>query len=334
MLFQGLFLKANMLWRQLRRREAIAVADGARRLAQENGMTDGLVRVMSSFANVTFELDPSAAVEESREVMALARRTGRRDELMGQIGNFGYHAFIAGRWDEAIAELEPALAEDVAASHRRVMLNNWADIKVSQGEDVDSAIAEMERLEEGTSARASIFRLDTVAQAQSVRGDFKGASRSYQRVNEINPADTNDNLYRAARYELWAGDLDETRRLFGLHLDSGAYGPVVEARRQTLEAGIAALDGRAAEAMTLYRAALKNWRETHSGWDEALTGIDMSMLLDPADPEVAEVVRSTRAILERLRAKPYLEMLDRVVARAKPAIPSPASAPEVAVPAN
>ena len=57
------------------------------------------------------------------------------------------------------------------------------------------------------------------------------------------------------------------------------------------------------------REALRLWRETSSLWDEAVTGIDMAELLDSRELEVAEAIRSTRAILERLRAKPYLERL-------------------------
>ena len=66
--------------------------------------------------------------------------------------------------------------------------------------------------------------------------------------------------------------------------------------------------------MALYREALRNWRASRSVWDEALTGIDMALLLDPADPEVAAVITSTRAILERLHARPYLERLASAVA--------------------
>jgi len=69
------------------------------------------------------------------------------------------------------------------------------------------------------------------------------------------------------------------------------------------------------EAMALYREALAGWRETNAGWDEVLTGLDMAELLDPADPEVAGVLASTRQILEGLGAKPYLARLDAAMAR-------------------
>jgi len=66
-----------------------------------------------------------------------------------------------------------------------------------------------------------------------------------------------------------------------------------------------------------------------------LTGLEMGTLLDPAEPEVAAAVDSTRAIFERLGARPYLDRLDVAVA-ASGAAPSRARtarpvAPEVAV---
>jgi len=69
------------------------------------------------------------------------------------------------------------------------------------------------------------------------------------------------------------------------------------------------------EAMALYREALAGWRETNAGWDEVLTGLDMAELLDPADPEVAGVLASTRQILERLGAKPYIARFDAAMER-------------------
>ena len=49
-------------------------------------------------------------------------------------------------------------------------------------------------------------------------------------------------------------------------------------------------------------------------WEEALTGLDMVIVLDRDLPEVAAAARSTREILERLKARPYLERLDAVLA--------------------
>jgi hypothetical protein len=46
-----------------------------------------------------------------------------------------------------------------------------------------------------------------------------------------------------------------------------------------------------------------------------MTGVDMAELLDPAEPEVAAAINASRAIFERLGAKPYLERLEAAAAR-------------------
>lgn len=95
---------------------------------------------------------------------------------------------------------------------------------------------------------------------------------------------------------------------------TGVHGRVVELRRRTIQAGIAALDGRAAEALTLYRDVGRGWRDLGKVWDEVLTAIDMATLLDPAEPDVRAAADSARAILMRLGARPYIERLDAALA--------------------
>ena len=95
--------------------------------------------------------------------------------------------------------------------------------------------------------------------------------------------------------------------LMSRYAELGDFGPVADARMATLKAGIAALEGRSTEAIALYKEGLRGWRAVHAVIDEAFAGIDAAELLDPNDPAVAEIIASTRAILERLRAKPYLD---------------------------
>jgi hypothetical protein len=79
----------------------------------------------------------------------------------------------------------------------------------------------------------------------------------------------------------------------------------------------------------MYREALRSWRDLGLVWDEARTGIDMAILLDPADPEVRDAAANAHAILQRLGARPYLERLDAALARGS-AAPAGASAPAMA----
>jgi hypothetical protein len=113
--------------------------------------------------------------------------------------------------------------------------------------------------------------------------------------------------------------LARAREQLAVNEGAGGHGLIVAARRAALRAGIAALEGRQTEALALYRDALRGWRTTGVVWDETLTGIDMAQLLDPTEPEVAEIIESTRATLERLGAKPYIERLEAALAASVPA---------------
>ena len=231
-------------------------------------------------------------------------------------GNFGYSAFLGGEWDEGLAAMDAVLAEEISPHDRVIMLNNALDIRASMGESVEDGIAEIKRLGADMSGRWRLFLADTVANASLAGGDLKAARDAFLETTEIDLSQASDSLYRAARRTLWAGSNEDARTALARLEELGGYGRVEDARRATLRAGIAALEDRTSEALGLYREALTLWRGSHSVWDEALTGIDMATLLDPKEPEVAAVIASTRAILERLRAKPYLERLDAAEARA------------------
>ena len=86
-----------------------------------------------------------------------------------------------------------------------------------------------------------------------------------------------------------------------------------------IQAGLAASEGRAPEALALYRDARRRLRDLKLVFDDALTCIDMATLLDPREPEVVEAAASARETLARLRARPLLDRLDAALDRAAPA---------------
>jgi hypothetical protein len=157
------------------------------------------------------------------------------------------------------------------------------------------------------------------------RGEFKTARDQFMAVAGDDLAQAPEYLYRAAHPTLWLRDLADAKALLGRLEEVGGSGPAPEARLATVRAGIAALEGKPVEAMAQYREALRGWRETNAVWDEVMTGFDMAELLDPAEPEVASVLASTRQILEKLRAKPYLTRLDALTARVDQPVETAAS---------
>ena len=336
LLTMGLLGRGNSLWSTHRRREAFAITEMAVRVAAEHGLADMELRIRGNLANALTESDARASFDAWSELLALARKLGQRGLLIGGVGNFAYTAYLAGEWDAALAEGEQMLTEDLADNHRLLLLNNVAIIRVSRGASIADELAEMERVGNTMSGKWELFLADPQANAALVEGDLRRARDKFMAIVEADPGTGTEYVYRAARPALWARDLADAKSLKARYDELGGYGSVAEARAATLNAGIAALEGRDKEALALYRDALRGWRATNSPWDEALTGIDMSELLDPSEPEVAAAIRSTREILERLGAKPYLERLDAALARSG-ATPPPArtarsaATPEVAL---
>ena len=115
---------------------------------------------------------------------------------------------------------------------------------------------------------------------------------------------------RAARCALWSGDGSGARDDLAIIDASGVHGAAVEADRRTIQAGLAALDGHPADALRLYREAVRTWHDLGLAWDEALCQLDMVFLLDPDLPEVRVAAESARETLLRLGAKPFLARLD------------------------
>ena len=66
--------------------------------------------------------------------------------------------------------------------------------------------------------------------------------------------------------------------------------------------------------MSAFREALAGWRDLGSPWREALTGITMATLLEPADPEVRSAAGTAREILVRLEAASFIARLDAAMA--------------------
>ncbi|MEP7158209.1 MAG: hypothetical protein ABI797_02185, partial [Chloroflexota bacterium] len=212
--------------------------------------------------------------------------------------------------------------------------NNATIIRAGRGEPVDENMADMARLGKDMSGKWRLFLADPEANVALAKSDVKSARDSFMQIATDDPSQGLEYFHRAARAALLTRDAADAGRIIAQYEELGGYGSVHEARYATLQAGLAALGGRTKEALALYKTALAGWRATHAVWDEALTGLEMATLLDAAEPDVAAAVASSRAIFDRLGAKPYVAWLDRLGTSRAPAPgrPARAAAPsEVAV---
>ena len=101
-----------------------------------------------------------------------------------------------------------------------------------------------------------------------------------------------------------------------LWMPVSAHGRFMVLLRSALAAGIAAAQGRKGEALSAYRVALRGLRELRVDFFEALTCLDMVILIGPGEPEVDAAAERAREILTGLRATPYLQILDDALERA------------------
>jgi class 3 adenylate cyclase/tetratricopeptide (TPR) repeat protein len=273
-------------------------------------------RAFGNRSGIEIGRDPRVALETARAGLALARRLGRRHHIAILLANGAESAVRTGDWPWALAELDAALAEEFEALERTIFLGADVGFRAFRGEPVADQLDEITRLV-GESDDPQV--LATVASCDAVvafaAGRLGDARSAWRRVAELGPGDAPGALPRAARSALWAGDPDAARAdLAALHA-SGVHGPAVEADRRTIRAGLAALEGPPADALPLYREAIRGWRDLGLAWDEALCGIDMASLLDPADSEVRTAADAAREILVRLGAAPFIARLDAALAR-------------------
>ncbi len=302
--------------------EGLGVLSAGQALAEALGVGPTISRAHINRTNIEANRDPRAALEVARAGLALARRLGRRHDIALLLGNGAEFAIRTGDWAWAQAELEAALPDEAEATDRGALLQNFTIYRALRGQPVDALLDELMRLV-GTSSDPNAVSTYGITEAFSAfaAGRLDDARSAWHRVANASAGNQPDSLARAARAALWSGDvagaLEDQAALAAL----GVHGPALEAERLTISGGIAALEGRPTDALPLYREALRLWHDLGLAWDEALCGLDMAMLLDPANAEVRAAAEQAREILVRLEAKPMLERLDRALSTSDAARP-------------
>ncbi len=335
---RGLIVKGMALGSMGRKIESIALVEAAERVAREHGYNDDVLVAIVIGAFQKGDMDLQAAMQSLRDGLALARRSGHRGRLLTLVNNFGYEGFLIGEWDDALAEMEKALLDDLDKKDRISLLCNAAIIRASRGELIDDTLSEVMRLRANFSGEGwtSVY-LDPTANRSLAQGDPADARAAWHSLAEVEPSQANEFIFRAAIADLWAADAEAVAGDLAELDATGVHGRVASARRLTLAAGLAALEGRQQESLEGFGEALVAWRELRIGWDAALTGLTMVKLLDPTLPGVRKAAQATREFLVQVRAQPYIEQLDAALARepdaAATAVPTGrtlAAAPETA----
>jgi len=291
--------------------EGLGAIAAGRDLAEALGLAATVLRADNNRAYAEATRDPRAALETTRAGLALARRLGVRIWVPGFVSNIGEFGLRTGEWPQALAEVQAALGEEFEPADQAGLLGAACAIRALRGEPVAADLDEIRRLiGESGDPQVQAYYWTAAAFAAFATGDLDDARMSWHRAVKLVVGAVSSSLPRAARAGLWAGDAAGVREDLAALGESGFHGPAVEADRRTIMAGLAALDGRRAEALPMYGEALQGWRDLGLAWDEALCGLDMALLLDPGEPDVRAAAEAAREILVRLEAAPLVARLD------------------------
>ena len=331
-LVQTLMGRGAALTKLDRTREGMLVIRGAHQLATELGLADveWTGRVLLTF----FEQwnSPAVGLELAREGLEIARRRASRRYAWGMVGNGTVCAIRVGEWDWAAAIVAETIAGE--ASDFAGFSEIYADRAVLvalRGGDPASDIAQIARLRaEVTDPQYESYERWARAWHALSTGDYTEA------VAQSEAAIRNAQFFRAlcwplaARASTWAADLDDARR-FRDALDGAAiHGPAFELDRAVAGAGVAALEGRTADAVAAYRDAVRGYNALGLVFDAALAAIDIVMVVPAADRasgELAAAVEVAAATFERLGAKPFTARLDAALAAESAPRPDRAKVP-------
>ncbi len=327
-LAETLVTKGRALGSLGRLREAIGVLRAGEELAQALGWDSIVLRALISRGFHLGEIDARGALEAYQDGLALSRRLGQRFMALAFANNIGFTSFLSGAWDEGIAVLGDALSGDLEPRDRVALLGNYIIILACRGEPVADLVREMNELHAGdTDAGQQSMVADARGHVAWNRGDLQEARTEWLRLGALAAVYIAPATYQAARPAIWERDLTNVRKDLEAIDATGFHGAIVETRRTTLKAAIAALEGRTGEAHELYREAIRRWHDLGQPWDGALTAIDMAHVLDPSDRDVQAAGAAAREILVGLGAAPIIARLDAALARGgEAASPEPEAA--------
>ncbi len=296
--------------------EGRALQAAAERYAAANGLNATRLRALHNLSANLADLDPRGAEAALAEGTALARRIGATAIVRQFAGNIGYLRTRIGAWDDAERDMAASLNDPMEPADELVILNNLASVRAFRGEPTDDLVARFEVLRAGVpEAMFHGFWLDTTAVIKIAGGRMAEAAASAQVMAGLGLSWAPQARLQAAALFVWLGDAAQAVVEISEFDALRQRAPGLDANRDAVRAGIAALEGRPDEAMRGYTDAHRRLVDLGLVLDAALLGIAVAHVFGDGLPEAAAVLTTTRTTLERLGAAALLVLLDGALAR-------------------
>jgi tetratricopeptide (TPR) repeat protein len=299
-------------------REGHAELWGALALAQAHGLTASEFRARNNLSTEYGLDDSRVQLAVARDGLDRMRKLGERQWAIGLAIKSAEAALQTGDWDWALEVIAEFDQSDLPPYGRANLIVSRAVINAWRGNwEADAAdLAAVEPLMAGwTDPQWKALPTYVGLHRSLTAGELEQAYQFAMQGLEVAPGDvlvTTYNAAFAARAALWMKD---RARMAGALSEVDAtqvHGGWVDTMRQTLHAGLLALEGRTDEAVRGYVAAARRWRELEIWFELALSQFDFAATIGTNHPDAKAAADEAREIFRRLGAKPMLQRLENI----------------------
>jgi class 3 adenylate cyclase/tetratricopeptide (TPR) repeat protein len=326
-----------------RQQEPIAILRGVLPVAEAHGLVHSQLRALNNLSAGLFSEDPRASYEIGRAGVELARRLGDRGWLLSFLQGAVTGGTFLGEWAEADRALAEVEGVDLPPSFAVAFRSAAAGLQALRG-DITAADASVTanattRLGDGGDPRNRWWQRLDEAFVHAMAGRLEAAYEAgmdtalHGVADPVAPA-----AEWATRVALWLADAARARAALDAHLSLPDRGRFIATMRQSLRAGVVALEGDRDAAVAGYRESIRTLRDMDLPFNIGLTLLEFGTLVGPDEPEAAAAAAEAREIWTRLGSPPLLARLEAGLARwegaaVRPTGPSAAVAAGVSAPA-
>jgi class 3 adenylate cyclase/tetratricopeptide (TPR) repeat protein len=290
-----------------RMREGTVVLRGGLDLSRSNRLPATELRARINLSSILAYEDPRAGAEIGRDGMDLAARLGLRGRRRSLLVNaIGLTASV-GDWDWCLAAAQEATADETDEQLRASGFAIDAFVRFARGmagqAELDRFAASMEG-EMDPNALANVA--DVRATLAVLEGRIQEAIDDWRMVARMDAFSAAPSLWVATDAALWLRDAPQAARILSGLEAIGVHGRFIDAVILGLHAGVAALEGRRADAVSGYRACLSEMRDLGLLFEEARVAMTAAITVGETGPEGRVFADRAREILGTLRATALL----------------------------
>ncbi|HET7726317.1 MAG TPA: adenylate/guanylate cyclase domain-containing protein [Candidatus Limnocylindrales bacterium] len=308
--------KSSALGQLGRRREATLLGFGALEVIRRVGDRGTEIRILNNTATHLSLDDPERAAELLLEGTKLARDIGNRGMYNWILGVVAMLRYSQGRdWDEQVRLLREA-HEEAGLPADRLRLRGLASVfETARGEHLEAYDTEVRTLiaQEGDVDDRVVILLTASGTARAL-GRPTEAYATAMELWALAPPNPELPLLAALGAAIEEGDAAHIREAASRLLEGTVTGASIACMKAHARGAIAAADGRVEDAVRSFLAAHDGYTELGLTFEAAIAAIEALTAL-PDAPELRARVDAVRPLLEDLRARPWLDRLDRALQR-------------------